>query len=259
MYDYWLGGNDHYPVDREEADKLTAKLPEIPTIARANRAYLGRVVGHLAAVHGVRQFLDIGSGLPTRNNVHQVAQAVDPECRVVYVDHDPIVVRHARTLLGDRHGGRVAVLNYDARNVRELLTDPGLNNVLDLSRPVAVLMVAVLHFVPLQVPEIRERIIAPLAARLAGRSNLVITHVVADDRAALAEVTAKYASSSSLAPPARTPGDVAEMIAPPWEVCEPGLVPVQEWEGIGPSDRRSPAREEGTVWFASAVARLRGR
>src|ERR1700744_5048673 len=147
MYDYYLGGKDNFPADRAAAERIIAMMPDgvVRTSAVQKRKFLMRVVRHLAQDLGVRQFLDIGTGLPTMNSVHQVAQAVAPDSRVVYVDHDPVVLAHSRNLL---HGDeRSAIIQKDLRDPAGLLADPDLRALLDFSQPIAVLLVAVLHFI----------------------------------------------------------------------------------------------------------------
>src|ERR1700735_5073271 len=147
MYDYYLGGKDNYPADRAAAERAIASMPNgvVRTAAVQNRKFLMRAVRHLTADLGVRQFLDIGTGLPTMNSVHQVAQAVAPDSRVVYVDHDPVVLAHSRNLL---HGNdRAPTPGRDLRDPRGILADPGLRELLDFRQPIAVLLVAVLHFI----------------------------------------------------------------------------------------------------------------
>jgi len=145
MYDYYLGGKDNYPVDRDAAEEVLAVLPEGRDMARANRAFLGRAVRFLAA-QGVRQFLDIGTGIPGPGNTGDVSRAVAPDARVVYVDNDPIVLSHTQSLLEHHDPGSTAVIEADLRDPDSILTHPAVQRVLDFERPVAVLLVAVLHF-----------------------------------------------------------------------------------------------------------------
>src|SRR5580692_648623 len=146
MYDYYLGGKDNYPADRAAAERAIASMPNgvVRTAAVQNRKFLMRAVRHQTVDLGIRQFLDIGTGLPTMNSVHQVAQSLAPESRVVYVDHDPIVLAHARDLLNGTE--RARVIRRDLRDPAGILADPELREMLDFSQPVAVLLVAVLHF-----------------------------------------------------------------------------------------------------------------
>ncbi len=146
-YDYWLGGKDNFAADRASADEIAAHFPTAPLSARENRDFLRRAVTYLAGEAGIRQFLDIGTGIPTANNTHQVAQAVAPTSRVVYVDNDPIVLAHARALLQGTDEGATTYIDADLRNPDAILTDPALTQVLDMSQPVALMLIAIMHFV----------------------------------------------------------------------------------------------------------------
>ncbi|MGH3417140.1 MAG: SAM-dependent methyltransferase, partial [Actinocrinis sp.] len=146
MYDYYLGGKDNYAVDRDAAEQVLAVFPQMRAIARANRAFLGRTVRYLAA-HGVRQFLDIGTGIPGPGSTNAAAQSVDPEARVVYVDNDPIVMAHAGALLAGHDPGHTTVVYGDLRDPVSILEHPQVRAVLDFDQPVAILLVAVLHFI----------------------------------------------------------------------------------------------------------------
>ncbi|MFI6259953.1 SAM-dependent methyltransferase [Micromonospora zamorensis] len=147
-YNYWLGGKDNFQADRESGDTMAAAFPTIRTAALENRRFLQRAVGFLAREAGIRQFLDIGTGIPTADNTHEVAQAIAPESRVVYVDNDPIVLAHARALLSSSPQGATAYIDADLRGPARILAHPELRRTIDLSRPVALMLVAVLHFVP---------------------------------------------------------------------------------------------------------------
>src|SRR5689334_9433399 len=148
IYDYLLGGKDHFAIDRETAEKGIKLIPTGRTAARENRAFLGRAVRYLVAEAGIRQFLDIGAGLPTANNVHEVAQSIAEESRVVYVDNDPSVMAHARALLTSHPAGRTAYIQADLHDPVAILGDPSVRATLDFGRPVALMLVAVLHFFP---------------------------------------------------------------------------------------------------------------
>ena len=146
IYDYLLGGKDNYPADRAAAEQIAQVLPNVRTACQWNRAFLGRAVRFLAAERGIRQFIDIGTGLPTVRNVHEVAQDAAPGSHVVYVDNDPVVLAHGRHLLHGLAG--TTILEHDLRQPDEILADPGLRALIDFEEPVAVLLVAVLHFIP---------------------------------------------------------------------------------------------------------------
>ncbi|BDH06374.1 SAM-dependent methyltransferase [Streptomyces seoulensis] len=171
MYDYYLGGSHNFEVDREAARKAMEFLPGLPRIMQANRAFLRRAV-RFAAEQGIDQFLDIGSGIPTFGNVHEIAQAARPGARVVYVDHDPVAVAHSQAVLaGNADAGVVAA---DLRKPQEILTSPEAARLIDLDRPVALLLVAVLHF--LEDADDPHRAVAELRTALAPGSLLILTH-----------------------------------------------------------------------------------
>jgi hypothetical protein len=176
IYDYLLGGKDHYPADRQAAEAVLAVAPQAREGARENRAFLQRAVRYLAEA-GVRQFLDIGTGLPTQGNVHQVAQAVMPEARVVYVDHDPVVHTHANALLTNNSPTTVAVIG-DLREPEAILDHPEVRRLLDFTRPIAVLLVAVLHFI--RDAEDPAGIVTRLRDAMAPGSYLVVSHATGD-------------------------------------------------------------------------------
>jgi hypothetical protein len=144
-YNYWLGGKDHFQADRDSGDAIAELFPTVRAAALANRAFMRRAVTYVAR-QGVRQFLDIGTGIPAPNNTHEVAQAINPDTHVVYVDNDPIVMSHARALLTSREGGLTAYLEADLRDYEEILNHPDVRRVLDLGQPVGLLLVAILHF-----------------------------------------------------------------------------------------------------------------
>ncbi|SDH11532.1 S-adenosyl methyltransferase [Nonomuraea jiangxiensis] len=225
MYDYYLGGKDNFPADREAAEKIIAIVPEVRETARDNRAFLGKAV-RLMAEQGVRQFLDLGAGLPTQENVHQVAQRVDPEARVVYVDSDPIVLAHARALLAD-NPHTVAIWG-DITDPETILKDPEVVERLDFGRPTAVLVSAVLHFVAddRHVSDIVTTLRRPLTAG----SHLLISHFYAPDLDDVKVLAGQqvYRSTRPGALVARS----FEQIAAYFDgmtLLEPGLVPVRSW------------------------------
>ncbi|BFO18079.1 hypothetical protein SHKM778_44670 [Streptomyces sp. KM77-8] len=147
MYDYYLGGKDHFPVDKQAAEAAAEAYPGIFTCARENRAFMHRATRVLAQEHGIRQWLDIGTGIPTEPNLHQVAQSVVPEARVVYADNDPLVLKYAERLMRSTPQGRTTYIEADANDPDTLLNAPELSDVLDLSRPVALSLNALMHFI----------------------------------------------------------------------------------------------------------------
>ncbi|MDQ0311611.1 SAM-dependent methyltransferase [Kitasatospora herbaricolor] len=177
MYDYYLGGKDNFPADREAAERALAANPEFRSTARANRGFLQRAVRHVAQ-QGVDQFLDIGTGIPTAGNTHEIAQQVDPRARVVYVDNDPIVLTHARALMAGMGRGRTDVLQADLRDPAGILAAAQVRELLDFDRPVALVLAAVLHFLPED--EKPYRIVEELLTALAPGSYLVLSHGTAD-------------------------------------------------------------------------------
>jgi hypothetical protein len=178
VYDYMIGGKNNFAADRETAAQVLRHSPNAHTAARENRAFLGRAVRYLTAEAGIRQFLDIGTGLPTTGNVHQVAQAVTPSSRVVYVDNDPLVLAHARALLTSSPEGRTAYIQADLRDPKAILDDPATRDILDLGQPVALMLVAVLHFMPDEYQP--AALIATLVDALPSGSYVVASHATSE-------------------------------------------------------------------------------
>ena len=176
VYDYWLGGKDNFEADRIAGEATIAAYPAIRASARANRAFLARTVRYLAAEIGIRQFLDIGTGLPTANNTHEVAQAVAPESRIVYVDNDPLVLSHARALLTSSPEGVTAYLDADLRDTDRILKLAA--DTLDFSQPVAIMLLAILHYIPDL--DQAQQIVARLVSGVPSGSYLVISHAASD-------------------------------------------------------------------------------
>ena len=225
VYAYWLGGKDHYPADRRAAEEVIRYRPQVVAGTRANRAFLARVVWYLAAECGIRQFLDIGTGLPAPNSTHEVAQAAAPESRVVYVDNDPLVLVHARALLTSSRQGKCDYLNADLRDTHAVLA--GASRTLDFTRPAAVLLLAVLHFIA--DAEDPAGVVATLARELAQGSYLVISHLT--DDFAPGPVAAGVAAYNSLIPTALTSRSHAQVSALfcGLGLVPPGVVPITEW------------------------------
>jgi S-adenosyl methyltransferase len=231
VYDAWLGGKDHYGADRDVAARVAEVRPQVVAAARANRCFLGRAVRYVAQRHGVSQFLDIGVGLPTRENTHQIAQGVDPRARVVYVDHDPVVMAHAQALLTSGPLGCCDYLHADLRDTGSILSHAA--RALDFSQPVAVLLLAVLHFVP-DVDD-PAGIVAELSKGMARGSFVVISHLTADFAPEAvrdaAEVYNKVVSTPVIP---RSHARVSGLFAG-LPLVAPGVVPVSDWlpEAIG--------------------------
>ena len=237
IYDYLLDGKDNFPADREVAEQLLAIAPVARDVVEDNRAFLRRVVRHLADEAGIRQFVDLGSGLPTQGNVHEVAQAVAPEARVVYVDNDAMVVTHSRALLA---GDNTAAIQADLREPDALLGHAELRELVDLDQPVALLLMAILHFLPDE--EDPFGIVARFRDALPAGSYLAISHGTRDvperpdmSAAAMAEMGARVErlyqlTTASMA--TRTRAQVERFFAG-FDLLEPGLVEIQLWRPDG--------------------------
>lgn len=245
IYDYLLGGKDNYEVDRAAGDQLAAAAPEVRIGVQANRAFMRRAVRYVVG-HGVRQILDVGTGLPTSPNVHETAHEVAPDVRVAYVDNDPIVNVHAGALLS-RAGATSTVLG-DLRDPQAILDHPDVRNVIDLDEPVAVLLVAILHF--LTEAEKPEQVLATLRDALPAGSFLVLSHATGDfaDRSEAQAVYCQATATLSLRPRAEV-----ERFFDGFELVEPGLAQVPFWRPDAPPPERS-----GEIGFYGGVARKAG-
>ena len=225
VYAYWLGGKDHYQADRETAEEVIRRRPQVVAGARANRAFLARVVRYLAGDRGIRQFLDIGTRLPAPDNTHEAAQAVAADSRIVYVDNDPLVLAHARALLTSNPQGSCDYVDADLRDAPAVLA--GASQTLDLSQPTAVLLLAVLHFIP--DTDDPASVVAALASKLAPGSFLAVSHLTADF--APDPVTAGVRAYNALVPTgltSRSHGQVSALFAG-LPLVPPGVVPLTEW------------------------------
>jgi len=229
IYDYYLGGTHHFDADRETAQKVLAVMPTAPLMARANRAFLGRAVRHLAEA-GVRQFLDLGSGMPTEGNVHQIAQLVDPGSRVVYVDMDPVAVSESLELLnGDVHA---TAIQGDMREPEAILTHPQVTKLLDFNAPIALVLCAVLHFVPDD--DQAYGLVSRLREPLVPGSYLVISHgaseggVATVGTAAHPAIQEAYSQRTASSAGGRTYAGVQRFFTGT-DLVEPGIVWVPEW------------------------------
>jgi SAM-dependent methyltransferase len=241
IYDYLLGGKDNFAADREAARQLIEAIPDVTAIARDNRSFLGRVVRYLATEGGIRQFLDLGGGLPTQANVHELAQGVAPEARVVYVDNDPLVASHGRALLAS--GDQVGMVLGDLRDPATILQHPDVLSLLDLARPLAVLCTSTLHFIANEAEP--HKIIAEYRDHMAPGSYLAISHGTQEedpegqgDRAA---GVYRQASSQLHVRP------LAEVLRffDGFELVEPGLSWIAEWRpepGTAPTGRQHSMR-----------------
>ncbi|TDC78957.1 SAM-dependent methyltransferase [Actinomadura sp. 7K507] len=245
MYDYYLGGKDNYEADRAAAEASLEAAPEIRAIARENRAFLHRAVRHL--VHsGVRQFLDLGAGLPTQRNVHEAAQEIAPDTRVVYVDNDPIVLVHARALLSGRGLGRTAVVQADVRDTPAILADEQVRSLIDFDQPLAIMLVSVLQFVPDVEP---QDVVTPLRDAMAQGGYLVVSHPTQDFRASqVDQVASTYTRAKAPAVPRRKAE--IERIFDGFELLEPGIVQTPLWR---PEQPVTPDLD--LIWMYGAVGR----
>jgi hypothetical protein len=225
VYNVWLDGKDHFKADREVAGQVFKERRQVVDGALANRKFLGRAVRHLARCYGVRQFIDIGTGLPAPDNTHEVAQLVDPYSRVLYVDNDPLVMTHARALLASADEGSCDYLHADLRDTGYILKEA--RRTLDFNLPVAVLLLAVLHFIGDK--DDPAGIVTALAGPLTAGSSVVISHLTADS--APEAVGRGVAAYNALVPTtiySRTHAQVTELFGD-LSLVPPGVVPVSEW------------------------------
>ncbi|MGH3343560.1 MAG: SAM-dependent methyltransferase [Carbonactinosporaceae bacterium] len=239
MYDYLLGGKDNFAADRETAELALKSVPAGRTAARENRAFLGRAVRYLVREAGVRQFLDVGTGLPGANNVHEVAQAAAPDARVVYVDNDPIVLTHARALLTGTPQGQIAFVDADLREPEQIVSHPTVLATLDFSQPVALMLVAVLHFLP---DEYDPRgVVRTLVESLPSGSYLAASHVTAEHDPAGIGAVERIFRDQGIPVQARTACDVHQLFFTGMQLIDPGVVLVSEWRPEGSGPRPIPA------------------
>jgi S-adenosyl methyltransferase len=245
VYDYLLGGKDNFAADREAAEQAMRINPAVVPTAHANRAFLARATRYLTAEAGLRQFLDIGTGMPAGSNIHEVAQSVAPESRVVYVDHDPIVLSHARALLISGPEGRTDFIEGDLRQPLAILTEAA--RTLDFGRPVAVILTAILHLI--QDAEGPHQLVRQLVGALVPGSAVMISHAAADigngDMASMASRLNELMAQQTIP---RTRDQVAAFFAG-LDLAEPGLVRVPEWRPALAIDAAAPAQ----MWAGVAI------
>jgi SAM-dependent methyltransferase len=248
VYDYWLGGSNNFRADQDAARTMIAIEPNIRAIARANRAFLCRAVRFLATEAGIRQFIDIGSGIPTGRNVHEVAQEAAPGSRVVYADIDEVAVAHSRLLLEDH--ADTAVIQADVREPDSILTAPETQLLIDLSQPVGLLLVSVLHF--LDGSDEPWRVMAHLRDALAPGSYLVLSHGTGEakpDVAAAANTV--YLSRVSARGDHRSRAEILRFFDG-FELVDPGLVYLTQWR---PDDPAEEAADASRYWLLAGVGR----
>ncbi|MFD7480547.1 SAM-dependent methyltransferase [Streptomyces sp. NPDC059837] len=249
MYDAMLGGQHNFPIDREALAAFTAIDPQVRTLARANRAFLGRAVRFLIEA-GVRQFIDLGSGIPTQGNVHEVAQAVCPEARVVYVDSDPVAVAHSTALLADNPGADI--VDADIRRPADILSSPQVGKLIDFEQPVAVLMITILHFITPE--ENPAGIVAAFRDALPEGSWLALTHATNQDRPDTAAAVGQLYRSKATSPvTARSRSEIRDLFDG-FDLVEPGLVYVPLWRPD--PDDHIPANP-WEYWVYAGVGRKR--
>jgi hypothetical protein len=249
MYDYYLGGKDHFAADREAAEKVVAAFPSVRTATRENRAFLGRAVRYLAGEAGIRQFLDIGTGLPSASNVHEIAQSVAPSSRIVYVDNDPLVLAHARALLTSGPEGRTAYIHADLRQPEKILTHRVTREMLDFTQPVALMLLAILHLIPDE--DKPAEIVATLLDALPPGSHLVASHGTAEHAPSAAANATHVFREARLPFYLRDTSDFARLAFSGLELVPPGVVLVSEWRPEDAGPRPTPAE----VGWYGGVAR----
>ncbi len=243
VYDYWLGGKDNFAADRAAGDQAIAAYPDIVFSVRANRAFLARTVHYLAAEVGIRQFLDIGTGIPTANNTHEVAQSVAPEARVVYVDNDPVVLAHARALLTSGPAGQTSYIDADLRETGKILAAAA--ETLDFSRPVAIMLMAILQHIAED--DDPYQIVATLLDAVPAGSYLTLSHPAADIAAAeMGQMAERLNQMMAEKVTFRTQAQVARFFTG-LDMVEPGMVPVPDWRPRSELEAKSPAALWGGI------------
>jgi len=237
VYNYWLGGKDFFPADRAAGEQAIKAFPDIVLSARANRAFLARAVSFLAGEAGIRQFLDIGTGIPSANNTHEVAQSVAPESRIVYVDNDPVVLTHARALLASDPAGTTDYIDADLREPERILA--GAAQVLDFSRPVAVMLMAILQHVSDE--DDPYRVVGTLLDAVPSGSFLALSHPAKDiDAEAMAKMADSLNKMMAEKVTFRDRAAVARFFDG-LELVEPGMVQASKWRPTSESEAASPA------------------
>jgi len=240
MWNYWVGGKDHFAADRAAADEIMAAMPALPAIARSVRHFLIDIVHSLTVDYGIRQFLDIGTGLPTADNAHDVAQRAAPESRIVYADYDPVVLAHARALLTSSPEGKTDYIEADLRETDTILSAAA--RTLDFSKPVAILLLAVLHFIPDE--DDPYAIVRKLMDAVPSGSFLVIVHAPSDrSPQEMAEQTRRYNESGAEFMRPRSQEEILRFFTG-LELIGPGVAPLSEWL---PDGQAGPASGEAVA------------
>ncbi len=231
VYDYWLGGKDNFAVDREAAERALAAYPGLRRGVRAQRAFLANAVGYLARTAGVRQFLDIGTGIPTANNTHEVAHAADPGARIVYVDNDPMVLAHARALLTSSGPGTTSYLDADLRDTAKILSEAAA--LLDFGKPIGVLLIGILQLIPEE--DDPYSIVTRLMAAVPPGSWLAIFHPASDILAEQMSEVARQVSARAATPTTLRAKTEVMRFFDGLELLAPGLVQVHRWRPGSPA------------------------
>jgi hypothetical protein len=226
IYDYWLGGKDNFAADRAVGEAIVKAIPGMRYMAGENRRFVHRVARDLVRRQGIRQFLDVGTGIPTRPNLHEIAQGIAPQTRVVYVDNDPIVLAHARALMISSDEGRSEYVSADLRKPGSILTDPAVQHTLDLAQPVGLTLIAILML--LGDADDPWGKVAELSDAMPSGSCLAITHPTGDFAPAEVEQAVAAATAAGVTLVARTEQAVRRFFGD-WELLDPGLVPVSAW------------------------------
>jgi hypothetical protein len=239
MYDYYIGGKNHFAADRALADAALAHWPSGRIALRENRRFLGRAVRYLAEEAGVRQFLDIGAGLPTTANVHEIAQAADPCSRVVYVDNDPMVLAHARALVASAPEGRTACIQADLRSPLDILSSPVVRSVIDFGQPVALMLIAVLHF--LHDEDEPEVVMKTLLDALPSGSYLAASHLTSEHDPEGLGAGQRIYREGGIQMQTRDADEFASLAFSGLELVPPGVVLVSEWRPDSNAPRPTPA------------------
>jgi hypothetical protein len=249
IYDYYLGGHDNYPADQAAAENALTAVPQGRTIARANRRFLARAVRYMAD-QGIGQFIDLGTGIPTRPNVHEVARSVIPGARVVYVDNDPLVTAHNRALLARAEG--IAAVHGDIREPHGILTSPELGQLIDFDQPVGVLFVAVLHFIPPE--DDSESLVRSFAMCMTGGSYLAVSHISSDGTSPDVAAAVQRAYRTASAPAVFRTADQIRGFFDGMDLVPPGLTDVLSWPSRTPVGVSPPA-----LWVLAGVGRKPSR
>jgi hypothetical protein len=251
MYDYWLGGHDNFAADRIAALTIADLWPESPLAARENRKFLGRAVRFLAGEAGIRQFIDLGTGIPIEGNVHEVAQRAAPGARVAYVDNDPVAIAHSRALLAGSQNA--AIIDADLRDPKKILADQAVGRLIDFGRPTGLLLVSVLHFIA--DAEDPWQIVATLRDALAPGSYLVVSHAASEGKPVLGQAFEKvYNRSVSTQVRVRSGAEILRFFDG-FELVDPGLGCARMWRPDSPADVPS---DPGRFWgWLAGVGRKR--